>query len=99
MAPQSPERSPAARPTARRVPSSAESGRHEGDSTLLKPPKRAQTYPHGSSIDGRRGKSDAADAFENDEDSDPEPALEITRASIELDVLPIELVTLTDRYY
>jgi hypothetical protein len=99
MAPQSPERGPAARPTARRLPSSAQSGRDEGDSALLKPPKRAQTYPHGSPVDAKGDKSDGADAFENNEDSDPEPGLEITRASIELDVLPIELVTLTDRYY
>jgi hypothetical protein len=37
------------------------------------------------------------DAFETAEDSDGEGNVEVTRASIELDDLPIELITLTDK--
>lgn len=41
--------------------------------------------------------SDEPDAFENAEDSDDDN-VEITRASVDLDELPIELVQLIDKY-
>lgn len=56
-------------------------------------PKRAHTFQN----DG--GKAQPPDAFETSQDADDaeEPA-ENSRTSIDLDELPIELVTLTDRY-
>lgn len=96
MASQSPEKSPGARPNAPRIASfSHHNDRDTNDS--LRPPKRAQTYQSGSPVEDRRGKPQSPSAFENNEDSDPEDGIEITRASVELDVLPIELVSLTDR--
>lgn len=100
MASPSRDKSPAARPGAPRVASFShqpgDNDRDDGDA--LKPPKHAQTFHNGSPVPGKRDKSDASDAFEtNDDNSDADEGVEITRASIELDVLPIELVTLTDR--
>lgn len=94
MAPPSPDKSPAGRPSVPR--SSSSLSQHDRDDTNgQKPPRRAQTFPSASPLEE---KDDASDAFENNNDSDDEDGVEGTRASIELDVLPIELITLTDRY-
>jgi hypothetical protein len=48
--------------------------------------------------DARSKADDGPDAFDTgkDEDEDDDEGPETTRASIELDILPIELVTVTD---
>lgn len=102
MASQNPDRSPAARPAARRLASDSpqhhrdDCDDHDGGAGL-KPPQRAQNFQNGSPVERARGKPDASDAFETNDNSDAEDGIETARASIELDVLPIELVTLTDR--
>lgn len=57
----------------------------------LQVPKRAHTFANAS-------PSGSPDAFESGDHDDTDDGLETTRASIELDILPIELITLTDRY-
>lgn len=64
-------------------------------------PKRAHTY-HSPSASEKNGDAaattDTPDTFDTTENnSDNEDFPEIPRASIELDDLPIELITLTDR--
>lgn len=91
--------SPAARPGAPRVSSfSNQSVRDENDP--LRPPRRAQTFqdsiPTGKeNVPLTPDTSVFVTAEQPDEDA---PDIEITRASIELDILPIEIVTLTDTF-
>ncbi|KAL7960816.1 hypothetical protein V8C34DRAFT_275806 [Trichoderma compactum] len=64
-------------------------------------PKRAHTFhsPSPSEKHGDAGASaEAPDTFDTAENSDNDEPPEITRASIELDDLPIELITLTDSF-
>jgi len=82
------------RPAASRAPSFPQhSPGAVADRDSLKPPKRAHTFHNGAPA----GPSDGPDAFETSE-TDPEDNVEVTRASVELDDLPIELITLTDRW-
>jgi hypothetical protein len=92
-----PSKSPAARPTPARVPSS--------NAEEFRRPLKAHTFNGSSSTDPLNRplpaiKPDAPDAFEtnadadNDDDSD---GLDVARGSIDLSDLPIELVSLTDR--
>lgn len=94
MASPASDKSPAARPSARR-PSSNTPSNGPSDGNSLKAPERTRTIPAEPPADNPSEKTGAS-AFEAAEDSDPDDGLEVTRASIELDVLPIELVTLTD---
>lgn len=99
MAPPSPGKSPVARPSA--APRGA-SYSHQPVDNKSSPsrPQRAQTFQNDVSP-GKKPETPGHSAFEADDDddeSDNEDAAEVTRASIELDVLPIELVSLTDRY-
>ena len=95
MAPQSPEKSTTARATASRTNSfPARAERDDGKDTLNRP-KRAQTFASGSVVEEPEDKG--ASVFEQEEESDGDHEIEASRASIELDVLPIELVSLTDR--
>ncbi|KAL6791879.1 hypothetical protein J3E68DRAFT_55369 [Trichoderma sp. SZMC 28012] len=64
-------------------------------------PKRAHTFhsPSPSEKHGDAGtNAGAPDTFDTAENSDNDEPPEITRASIELDDLPIELITLTDSF-
>ncbi|KAL3964606.1 hypothetical protein ACCO45_001610 [Purpureocillium lilacinum] len=82
------------RPAASRAPSFPQhSPGAVADRDALKPPKRAHTFHNGAPA----GPSDGPDAFETSE-TDPEDNVEVTRASVELDDLPIELITLTDSF-
>lgn len=97
MASQPSTRSPPARPGSARISSFS----HGDENDSLKPPRRAHTFQNGSPVakDAAIAEAPGApDAFETAENTDTEDGIEITRASIELDVLPIELITLTDRY-
>ncbi|KAH7354218.1 hypothetical protein B0T11DRAFT_125403 [Plectosphaerella cucumerina] len=93
-----PSKSPAARPTPARVPSS--------NAEEFRRPLKAHTFNGSSSTDPLNRpppaiKPDAPDAFEtnadadNDDDSD---GLDVARGSIDLSDLPIELVSLTDSF-
>lgn len=95
MASQSRAARSGARPPPPRA-SSHHSPTDDGDRDRVEPPKRAHTFQTTSTIITR--EPDRADAFEADEHSDSEVGIEVTRASVELDMLPIELITLTDRY-
>ena len=103
QSPKSPSARQPARPGARRMISDSplhdrdDRDDHDGGGAGLKPPVRAQTFHSGSPVDKARADEDASDAFETNDNSDAEEGIATTRASIELDVLPIELVTLTDR--
>lgn len=80
--------------------SASTSSNSNSGNNAQRPPRRAQTFPSASPLDEKDEpdlKPEASDAFENNDDSDSEEVLEAGRASIELDVLPIELITLTDR--
>jgi hypothetical protein len=57
--------------------------------------KRANTFHNDHQPDHHESK--IPDAFETSEHNDNEEPADNTRASIELDELPIELITLTDR--
>jgi hypothetical protein len=71
------------------------------ENEALRPPKRAHTFQNGSpgekSPAPQTNDSEHPDTFETGDNSDDDAANEITRASIELDDLPIELITLTDK--
>lgn len=92
-----------ARQGATRMPTYPQpAGRDDNDS--LKPPKRAHTFHNGSPAERHRDKAtgrdggDAPDAFETSRTlMDVDDNIEITRASVDLNDLPIELITLTDR--
>lgn len=90
MASQSPAKGSSARPSVPRTQTSQSVAPDDDDRLQL--PKRAHTFAHPADV------ADSPDAFETSDHTDTEDALEVTRASIELDILPIELVTLTDRY-
>lgn len=95
MAPSSPDKSNPARPPTSRTTSFPQQSERDNDKDRLKPPKRAQTFQNGSPVEDEDDKGTSA--FEADDDSDGDQEIEASRASIELDVLPIELVSLTDR--
>jgi len=85
------------RPAASRISSFPSHRRDDGGNTL-KPLRRAQTSQTSSPLDRPQTNDRSPSAFEGADDSDPEDGIEITRASIELDVLPIELVSMTDSF-
>lgn len=67
----------------------------------LRPPKRSHTIQNdskGSTFRELAEKADGPDAFETSEHTDNEDVADAGRGSIDLDELPIELITLTDRY-
>lgn len=84
------------------MPSYLSAASRDGDITF-KLPKRANTTPSSSNPEavinhGQNEVTDALDAFESGNHSDNEENVEPTRGSVELDDLPIELITVTDRY-
>lgn len=103
MAPPSPsETTPAGRPGPVRIssfsPQTSQTSQTDHDNLRL--PKRAHTFQNGSLVDNPLeddADTKAPDAFETGEHSEAEDGPETTRASIELDDLPIELITMTDR--
>lgn len=100
MAPLSPPKSSSARPPSSRVSSFSQESTKANNDDPLRLPKRAHTFTHASTAQKNVIPEETGpDAFETGENSDAEDAhIEVTRASIELDVLPIELVTLIDRH-
>ncbi|KAI9166747.1 Vacuolar protein sorting-associated protein 9b [Paramyrothecium foliicola] len=101
MASQAPGKPSQPRPGITRL-SSFSSNPVPDENDSLKPPKRAHTFQNGSPVEKQHststGASHAPDAFETADGSDDEAGIEITRASIELDELPIELISLTDNF-
>ncbi|KAL6833399.1 hypothetical protein J3E69DRAFT_323977 [Trichoderma sp. SZMC 28015] len=97
---QSTDTPPAARPSPDRLSSYS----HQTSTTSTasrETPKRAHTFhsPSPSEKHGDAGaNAGAPDTFDTAENSDNDEPPEITRASIELDDLPIELITLTDSF-
>ncbi|KAK4079961.1 hypothetical protein Trihar35433_1066 [Trichoderma harzianum] len=97
---QSTDTPPAARPSPDRLSSYS----HQTSTTSTasrETPKRAHTFhsPSPSEKHGDAGaNAEAPDTFDTAENSDNDEPPEITRASIELDDLPIELITLTDSF-
>ncbi|RFU80009.1 vps9 domain-containing [Trichoderma arundinaceum] len=93
---QSTDTPPASRPSSDRLSSYSTT-----KTSSFETPKRAHTY-HSASPSEKQGdagtNTDAPDTFDTAENSDNEDFPEITRASIELDDLPIELITLTDSF-
>lgn len=104
MAPESPTKSSQARPSGPRGSSYSQKPSGTDDNDTLRLPKRAHTFAHSpttskineSAIHEERGP----DAFETSEHSSDidDGSMEMTRASVELDILPIELVTFTDSF-
>ncbi|KAF4121260.1 Vacuolar sorting protein 9 (VPS9) domain [Geosmithia morbida] len=90
--------SPVARPGAPRLASYSHQSNDSDDKDSLGVPKRAQTFQNDSPANAQQNENPVLSAFEVEEESDPEDAVEATRASIELDVLPIELISLTDSF-
>ncbi|KAL6692651.1 hypothetical protein J3F84DRAFT_383463 [Trichoderma pleuroticola] len=97
---QSADTPPAARPSPDRLSSYS----HQPSTASIasrETPKRAHTFhsPSPSEKHGDAGaNAGAPDTFDTAENSDNDEPPEITRASIELDDLPIELITLTDSF-
>ncbi|KAK2600312.1 hypothetical protein QQS21_004953 [Conoideocrella luteorostrata] len=99
MASRTPKGSDAARQAVPRMPSfSQPASQDDGDS--LKLPKRANTFQHNSINISHANDDDTErpDAFESGGHSDVEDNADATRTSVELDELPIELITLTDSF-
>ncbi|KAF7550202.1 hypothetical protein G7046_g8091 [Stylonectria norvegica] len=101
--PPSPAKSSPARPSAARVSSYSQKTQPTNDDDRLKLPKRAHTFATSSAVDKLRSstipEANSPDAFETGDHSDADDAtIEITRASVELDILPIELITLIDSF-
>ncbi|KAM0436868.1 hypothetical protein ACHAPT_002581 [Fusarium lateritium] len=93
MASRSPSDGSAARPSAPRTSTFSQTPKtpaSDGDDHL-QVPKRAHTFANAS-------PTGSPDAFESGDHDDTDDALETTRASVELDILPIELITLTDSF-
>lgn len=70
------------------------------DSDPLRPPKRSHTIQNdgkGSTFKELAEEAEGPDAFETSEQTDNEEIADAGRGSIDLDDLPIELITLTDR--
>lgn len=80
-----------------RIPSLSSATSPDGERTLLLP-QRAITTVDSSGVPLKEDENEAPDAFETGAHSDIEENVEPSRASVELDELPIELITLTDRY-
>lgn len=109
MAPPSPAKSSSARPSVPRIASESRSKPQPSqptasdDSDPLKAPRKAHTFANGTADENPYilgpHASAGPDAFDTGEhsDGDADDALEASRASIELDILPIELITLIDR--
>lgn len=100
MAPQNPKDTPVARPGAALIPSFSISSTQDAPDRLA-PPKRAHTIQNGATTEKLRDRSDghasAPDAFDTSEHTDNEDGNDVIRTSVDLDDLPIELITLTDR--
>ncbi|KAJ4010394.1 hypothetical protein NW752_005068 [Fusarium irregulare] len=98
MASQNPSESSPARPSATRTASHTHTAKTTASSSgdRLAIPRRAHTFANATPSADDSAAS--PDAFETGEHSDSDDGIEVTRASIELDILPIELITLTDRY-
>ncbi|KAM5375886.1 hypothetical protein ACJZ2D_005676 [Fusarium nematophilum] len=100
MASRSPSDGSSARPSAPRTASYSQQAKAPASdaSDRLQLPKRAHTFANATSVAQSTDKADSPDAFETGEHTDTEDAIEVTRASVELDILPIELITLTDSF-
>ncbi|KAF5668876.1 hypothetical protein FHETE_5142 [Fusarium heterosporum] len=98
MASQTPSESSSARPSATRTTSHSHTSKTPTSSSddRLKAPKRAHTFANATSTLDHGAAP--PDAFETGEHSDSDDEAEVTRASIELDILPIELITVTDSF-
>src|SRR6478735_4986722 len=98
MASRNPSESSPARPSATRTASHTHTAKTTASSSgdRLAVPRRAHTFANATPSTDESATS--PDAFETGEHSDSDDGIEVTRASIELDILPIELITLTDRY-
>ena len=97
MSSQSSKGSDAIRPGFARLPASSNAADRD-DNDKLQLPKRAQTFHNESTNREQPGDGNGPDAFDTAEHSENEDNTETARPSVELDVLPIELITLTDRY-
>ncbi|KAG6303036.1 hypothetical protein E4U09_001140 [Claviceps aff. purpurea] len=80
-----------------RMPSLSSATSPDGERTLLLP-QRAITTVDSSGVPLKEDENEAPDAFETGAHSDIEENVEPSRASVELDELPIELITLTDSF-
>jgi hypothetical protein len=97
MASRNPSESSSARPSTTRTASHSHTPKAPASSSdRLQVPKRAHTFANATSALDDSAAS--PDAFETGEHSDSDDGVEGTRASVELDILPIELITVTDRY-
>lgn len=104
MAPKSPKSPISSRPATnavRRSSSPAVNDRSARDPDGADRRRRAQTQPAGlTSVHPHRRMSsrhDGPDVFATSEETETPEAIEVTRASVELDSLPIELISLIDR--
>ncbi|KAJ6784962.1 hypothetical protein PWT90_01761 [Aphanocladium album] len=97
MAPASTDAAIPGKPAAARIHShDAPQSRRTSESIQL--PKRAHTY-HNDGAAGQDGHAQPPDAFETSQEADDnEEQADNGRGSIDLDELPIELVTLTDSF-
>ncbi|KAM0562217.1 hypothetical protein ACHAPJ_002662 [Fusarium lateritium] len=100
MASRSPSESSSARPSTVRTASHSHTPKTHAPNSddRLKVPKRAHTFANATSALAGSDSAVSPDAFETGEHSDSDDGIEITRASVELDILPIELITLTDSF-
>lgn len=110
MASKSPAKSSSARPSVPRIASESKpmpqpsQSTASDDSDPLKVPKRAHTFANDTTAENPYtlgpNASHGPDAFDTGDhsDTDDADALEASRASVELDILPIELITLIDSF-
>ncbi|SPJ84305.1 related to VPS9 [Fusarium torulosum] len=97
MASRNPSESSSVRPSTTRTASHSHSLKASAPSSdRLQVPKRAHTFANATSALDDSAAS--PDAFETGEHSDSDDGVEGTRASVELDILPIELITVADSF-
>ncbi|CAI6088883.1 unnamed protein product [Clonostachys chloroleuca] len=101
MAPPSPRKASGGRPGTKRAASASRSNPDTEKDSKESPKlaKRSHTFQPGAQHKPQRHDAqETPDTFDGAEHTDNEESIEVSRASVELDSLPIELVTLTDSF-
>lgn len=102
MASKPPRKTSSARSSSSRVEPTHTDRKTDENEPPKPTPKKASSFRSDSSKEEKPAiaavESAQQDAFENAEHTDDDDNIEITRASVDLDELPIELVQLIDKY-
>jgi hypothetical protein len=102
MASKPPRKNSSARSHSSRLPPAQADSKADENEPPKPSPKKTTSFQSdiskGEKASALPTEPEKPDAFENAEQSDDDDNIEITRASVDLDELPIELVQLIDKY-